>query len=239
VTEPATLASRYTQDDLRILTEDERRHIDETALPWELLYRKEPELYARLIAGERVHPKVLDWLPPAKRCVEVAAGSGRLTLDIAARYDELIAVEPAGPLRRLLEDALREHGLVGVRTENGFFDDLPVSDGWADVVVSLSAFTARSGGDAGLTEMERVAAPGGLLVLVWPSDVPWLEARGFEYVSFPGEMFVEFASVDEAVELARIFYPHATGEIARRARSRVPYEVLGMNPPRDLAWKRT
>jgi hypothetical protein len=50
-------------------------------------------------------------------------------------------------------------------------------------------------------------------------------------------MSVDFASHREAVELAEIFYPDAIGEVRRRRSSRVPYGVLGINPPRDLAFK--
>jgi hypothetical protein len=50
-------------------------------------------------------------------------------------------------------------------------------------------------------------------------------------------MSVEFGSYDEAVELAEIFYPKAAGEVRRRGRRNVPFEVLGINPPRDLACK--
>ena len=50
-------------------------------------------------------------------------------------------------------------------------------------------------------------------------------------------MSVEFASHREAVELTEIFYPHAVTEVRRRRSRRVPYEVLGINPPRDLAFK--
>jgi hypothetical protein len=50
-------------------------------------------------------------------------------------------------------------------------------------------------------------------------------------------MSVEFASYREAVELAEIFYPHASAEIRRRGSRHVPYEVIGVNPPRDIAFK--
>jgi hypothetical protein len=40
-----------------------------------------------------------------------------------------------------------------------------------------------------------------------------------------------------AAELARIFYPRAAAEVRRLGRRRVPYEILGINPPRDLAFK--
>jgi hypothetical protein len=48
---------------------------------------------------------------------------------------------------------------------------------------------------------------------------------------------VEFGSYTEAAELARIFYPEAAEEVRRRGRRMVPFEVLGINAPRDLAFK--
>jgi SAM-dependent methyltransferase len=206
---------------------------------WQLLYRKEPDLYERLIAGERVHPQILEWLPRRiERCVEIAAGSGRLTVDLAPRCAELVAVEPAKPLRRLLATKLARSGNVECR--HGFFDAIPVDDDWADVVISLSALTSEEwhGGEAGLAEMARVARPGGLIVLVWPSEPDWLRERGFDYVEFGGDMCVEFASVHEAIAVAKIFYPHAVDAIKRRGSARVPYHLFGVSPPRNLAWKR-
>ena len=86
--------------------------------------------------------------------------------------------------------------------------------------------------------MESRCAPGGALAVVWPSDVGWLGARGFEHVVFAGPMLVEYASAEEAVELARVFYPHAADEVAARGSRFVDFATLGMNPPRDLCWKR-
>jgi SAM-dependent methyltransferase len=123
---------------------------------------------------------------------------------------------------------------------DGFFDDLPLPDAWSDLVVACSAFTPDSGhgGDAGLSEMERVCRPGGCVAIVWPNNLGWLATRGYQYVSFgEEEMFVEFASLDEAVELTEIFYPSAAAEVRRRARRRVSFETLGVNPPRDVAFK--
>jgi SAM-dependent methyltransferase len=148
-------------------------------------------------------------------------------------------VEPAAPLRSILAIKLYARSVTNVVAQPGFFDALPLADASADAVVSCSSFTGdpAHGGVAGLEEMTRVATPGGKIMLVWPTDIDWLRARGFHYESFEGEMAVDFGSLDEAVELARIFYPHAVGEIVAQGSARVPYDLLGMNPPRDLAWK--
>jgi SAM-dependent methyltransferase len=244
------LRRRYTAADVGVLTQDEaRRFVGDGAgdprtdlpLAWELLYRLEPELYDRLASAERIHPGVLGWLPHnTDRIVEVAAGTGRLTLELVHRAREVVAIEPAAPLREILNQKLlrADHG-SRVRVTPGFFDDLPVSDDGADLVISCSALTPTPGhgGEAGLAEMERVCRPGGSVVIVWPNNLGWLAARGYRHVSFDGEMFVEFASHAEAVELIEIFYPSVIEEVRRRRWRRVGYEVLGINPPRDLAFK--
>ena len=107
------MRKRYTTADLSVLTRDEARRFVprgdgdpqlDLSLAWELLYRLEPELYDRLVSAERLHPGVLGWLPDeVERIVEVGAGAGRLTLELIHRAGEVVAVEPAAPLRRLLD----------------------------------------------------------------------------------------------------------------------------------------
>ena len=244
------LGRRYTAADLGVLTEEEARRFlpggtgdpsSDITLAWELVYRLEPELYDRLVGAERLHPGVLGWLPAdVDRIVEVAAGTGRLTLELVRRAREVLAIEPAGPLREILSQKLaRADRGRRVQVRHGFFDDLPGPDACADLVVACSALTPAPGhgGEAGLAEMERVCRPGGCVAIVWPNHVPWLAARGYRYVNFDGRMCVEFASHEEAAELTEIFYPGAIDEVRRRGGRRVPYNVLGVNPPCDLAFK--
>ena len=247
---PRDLRGRYTVADLDVLSAEEARRFvpggdgdpqADLALAWELLYRREPELYDRLAQAERLHPAVLRWLPDGlDRIVEVGAGTGRLTSELLHRAGELVAVEPAAPLRAMLTRHLARAGSsCHARATAGFFDDLPLPADWADLVVACSAFTpeAGHGGEAGLAEMERVCRPGGSVVIVWPNNVGWLADRGYEHVTFAGEVFVEFASHEDAAELIEIFYPGARAEVRGGARRRISYEALGVNPPRDIAFK--
>ena len=244
------LRKRYTAADLGVFTRDEvtrfaprgdgdpRNDVD---LAWELLYRLEPELYDRLASAERLHPGILGWLTRAvDRIAEVGAGTGRLTMGLLGRAQEMVAVEPALPMRRILRRKLAaaDHG-DRVRVIRGFFDQLPLPDDFADLVVACSVWTPSPahGGEGGLAEMERVCRPGGCVAIIWPNHLDWLAARGYRHVSFPGAMSMEFGSYQEAVELADIFYPEAAGEVRRLGRRTVPYEVVGVNPPRDLAYK--
>ena len=244
------LRSRYTDADLAVFTCDEARRFApggdgdprrDMGLAWELLYRLEPELYDRLARAERLHPGVVGWLPHGvDRIAEVGAGTGRLTMELLERGQRIVAVEPALPLRRLLRRKLAAvpHG-DRVRVIPGFFDELPLPDDSAGLVVACSAFTPAPGhgGEAGLAEMERVCAPGGCVAIIWPNHLDWLAARGYRYVSFPGPMALEFGSYQEAVELADIFFPDAARQVRRRGSRCVPFRVLGINPPRDLAFR--
>jgi SAM-dependent methyltransferase len=244
------LRKRYTTADLGVFTGAEASRFipsgngdpqEDEALAWELLYRLEPELYDRLVAAERLHPGIVDWLPRGvERIAEVGAGTGRLTTELTERGQHIVAVEPALPLRRILRRKLETaaHG-SRARVIPGFFDRLPLPDDFADVVVTCSAFTPapEHGGEAGLAEMERVCRPGGRVVIIWPNHLDWLAARGYRHVSFPGSMSLEFDCYDEAVELAEIFYPKAAEAVRRGGSPTVRFEVLGSNPPRDLAFK--
>jgi SAM-dependent methyltransferase len=247
---PQDLRRRYTAADLAVFTREEASRFvpqgdgdprGDAALAWELLYRLEPELYDRLASAERLHPGVVSWLPRrVDQIAEVGAGTGRLTMELIGRGRRIVAAEPARPLRRILRRKLAaaDHG-DRVQVIDGFFDQLPLPGDFADLVVACSAFTPSPahGGEDGLAEMERVCRPGGCVAIIWPNHLDWLATRGYRYVSFPGPMSVEFASVDEAVELAGIFYPQAAAEIHRRGSRKVPFEVIGINPPRDLAFK--
>jgi len=244
------LRDRYTPADLRVFTREETSRFvhggdsdprTDPVLAWELLYRLEPHLYDRLATAERLHPAILRWLPDtAGRIVEVAAGTGRLTLELLDHGREVVAVEPALPLRQILQHKLAaaDNG-SRARVVHGFFDALPLPADTADMVVACSALTpsADHGGDAGLSEMERVCAPGGCVAIIWPNNVAWLADHGFQYLSFGGPMAVEFASHEEAVELAEIFFPAAATTVRQHRLRRVPFELLGINPPRDLAFK--
>jgi len=244
------LLSRYTAADMGVFTREEASRFSpdgagdpqqDATLAWELLYRLEPELYDRLATAERLHPAVVNWLPrDVDEIVEVGAGTGRLTMELVERGRHVTAVEPVPPLRRILRRKIAAAGcLDGVRLMHGYFDWLPLPDDFAALVASCSAFTpaAAHGGEAGLSEMERVCRPGGCVAIVWPNHLDWLAARGYRHVSFPGPMCVEFGSHYEAAELAEIFYPQAADEIRRRRWRRIPFEMLGINPPRDLAYK--
>src|SRR5258708_32405459 len=95
-------------------------------------------------------------------------------MELIERGQEVVAIEPAAGLRRILERKLAraDHG-CRARVMSGFFDELPVPSGFADLVVACSVLTPEPchGGDAGLAEMERVSGPGGLCRITRPTHI--------------------------------------------------------------------
>ena len=160
----------------------------------------------------------------SSRIVEVAAGTGRLTLELVHRAREVLAIEPAAPLREILRQKLARAGHGRRRPVcHGFFDDLPLTDDCADLVVACSALTPAPGhgGEAGLAEMERVCRPGGCVVIVWPNHVPWLAAHGYRYVSFDGDDVCRVRQPRGGCRADRDLLSDAVEEVRRRGWRRV------------------
>jgi hypothetical protein len=147
------------------------------ALFWPMVYELEPELWDAVGQAEPIHPGVLAKLEVnGRRVLEVAAGSGRLTVYLCPRAAELACVEPSTGLRRILVSRCPS---ADIRA--GFFHALPIVDAWAELTVSC----ASTPPDAGVVlELERATAPGGVLALISPESPDWFEARGWERLSF-------------------------------------------------------
>lgn len=245
---PEGLARRYGPAQLKALEPDARHRLLGGAQPpatdgplaWDLLYWNEPELYDRLTEGEPLHPGLLATLALDRKTVlDVGAGTGRLTFLCAARAARVFAVEPATPMRQLLERKMRERGIENICLLSGWYDALPIGDQSVDLAVSASAFGSdpRRGGEAGLRELYRVTRPGGRITIVWPDDPQWFIDRGFEYQAHEGPLEVRFRDLDAAFECARIFYsPAVVAHLEQTRRPIVPFDVLGINAPRDCCW---
>ena len=147
------------------------------ALFWPMVYELEPELWDALSQAEPIHPGVLAKLEiDGRRVLEVAAGSGRLTVYLCPRSAQLVCVEPSSGLQRILAGRCPS---ADIRA--GFFHALPIVDGWAELAVSCASFPPDPGA---VLELERATAPGGVLALISPENPDWFQARGWERLTF-------------------------------------------------------
>ena len=92
-----------------------------------------------------------------------------------AGIDSLIVAKKVGPDGRvigvdmtqsMLEKArleAKEAGLKNVEFREGYAEELPIFDGWADVVISNGVLNLMPDKAAALEEMSRVLRPGGRL----------------------------------------------------------------------------
>ncbi len=118
--------------------------------------------------------------------VDLAAGTGKLTRELAGRFGEVIAVEPLAEMRAQLV-----RSVSGVEALEGSAERMPLADASADAVFVAQAFHWFDGPRA-LEEIARVLRPRGGLALVW-NTTPW-ERRETPW----------FALVDDLLERRRV-----------------------------------
>jgi SAM-dependent methyltransferase len=95
------------------------------------------------------------------RVDDLAAGSGKLTRPLAARFAEVVAVEPNEEMRAVLAGRS-----AGVRVLAGTAERMPLPDDFADAVFVGDAFHWFDG-PAAVAELERVLRPQGGVALLW------------------------------------------------------------------------
>jgi len=133
---------------------------------WDILYRDYPEVYedwAR-IPTRPTFVQVIDQHFPVrgKSVVDVGAGSGRSTFELARCADFVVGVEPEDAMRAIAIDTQRREHVANVRFVKGVAEDLPLGDRSTDVVAAITLASAEVERDA--REMERVARLGGLVL---------------------------------------------------------------------------
>jgi SAM-dependent methyltransferase len=123
------------------------------------------EVYDRVRPG--YPPEAVDWLSrvlglgEGVTVVDLAAGTGKLTVPLLATGARVIAVEPSeGMLRVLREAAPKAESIEGTAEE------IPLPPSSVDAVVVAQAFHWFAN-DAALAGIHRVLRPGGVLGLVW------------------------------------------------------------------------
>ncbi len=100
--------------------------------------------------------------------MDVGSGAGIDSL-IAARMvgpdGRVVGIDMTEPMLEKATDARNESGLDNVEFRKDYGEELPVPDGWADVVISNGVFNLMPDKLAALREMARVLKPRGRLQL--------------------------------------------------------------------------
>jgi ubiquinone/menaquinone biosynthesis C-methylase UbiE len=106
---------------------------------------------------------------------EISAGEQVVDVGSGAGLDSMIAARMVGPKGRVIgvdmtpamlakaQTSASEAGFTNLEFRQGFGESLPVTDGWADVVISNGVLNLMPDKAAALSEMHRVLKPGGRL----------------------------------------------------------------------------
>jgi arsenite methyltransferase len=112
------------------------------------------------------NPFVLRRLPTGERVIDVGSGGG---------FDTFIAAEQVGPEGRVIGVDMTEEmiqkaraaievlGFDHVEIREGYIEDLPVEDGWADTVISNGVINLCPDKQEAFVEIYRALRPGGWL----------------------------------------------------------------------------
>jgi SAM-dependent methyltransferase len=111
---------------------------------------------------------VVDWLLPARvgTAVDLGAGTGAMSAELAERAANVVAVEPDARMRSILRARV-----PGIRVLDGRGESMPLPGGCADAVVASSSWHWMEP-VATLGEVARVLMPGGVLGVVWAGPDP-------------------------------------------------------------------
>lgn len=114
------------------------------------------------------NPFSMGALSPGENVVDIGCGAGIDSL-IAARMvapkGNVVGVDMTDAMLDKAENARKDAGIANAEFKSGYGEKLPVSDGWADVVISNGVFNLMPDKLAALREMSRVLKPGGRLQL--------------------------------------------------------------------------
>jgi SAM-dependent methyltransferase len=111
------------------------------------------ELVDRVIAGLG--------LGPDAAVLDLGAGTGKLTRLLVPRFGRVVAVEPDGAMREVLEEVV-----PGAESRVGSAEAIPLADHEVDAAFSGEAFHWFASSET-VAELERVLRPGGALAIFW------------------------------------------------------------------------
>lgn len=119
-----------------------------------------------------------DNLGTGHRALDVGCGTGRNTVLLAGRYDEVLGIDAAPGM---IEFAAKERACPNVRYEvRDLFELTPGQDGLFDAVLAFSFVLHVGTPDIVLPHLRTLVAPGGRLVIVEPQRPPTWGEKGWQ-----------------------------------------------------------
>src|SRR5690606_35032003 len=112
------------------------------------------------------NPFSLGPIRPGDHVIDVGSGAGMDSLiaaHLASPGGRVVGVDMTPAMLQKARRAAAETDLQNVQFRHGYGEELPLDDGWADVVISNGVLNLMPDKDAALREMARVLKPDGRL----------------------------------------------------------------------------
>ncbi len=110
--------------------------------------------------------------------IDGGAGTGRVALEAAQTGSQVFAVEPIARLRQFIRQKATKTGLKNLFVVDGFLHDIPLPDGFADVLITSQAIGWRLEDE--LKEIERVVKKDGFIIHRSSTTKDKIEIQGHE-----------------------------------------------------------
>ena len=154
----------------------------------------------------RVRELVADAVSGADRVLEVAAGTGLITVAVAPRVRQLVATDYAEPMLVELRRRVERAGLANVDCAHADIYALEYAPGTFDAVIAANVLHLVPDLERGLAALTRVLRPGGVLVApTYCHDETWrakVTSRMLKAVGQPMHRRFTTVSLRRAIESA-------------------------------------
>lgn len=124
-----------------------------------------PETSIESFAGTG-NPFRLGVIKPGEKVVDIGCGAGidsLIAAGMVAPEGQVVGVDMTPSMLAKAKRAAKEAGIENVDFRLGYGEELPIEDGWADVVISNGVLNLMPDKTASLQEMARVLKPTGRL----------------------------------------------------------------------------
>ena len=191
--EPASLAGRMTSRNERDYWDRHAKNYDRSMALLGGPIPRMVELTAEAVLG-------------AARVLEVAAGTGLVTLALARAAKEVIATDYASAMVAKLEARVQQEGVMNVRCEQADLYALRFEPGSFDAVVAANVLHLVPDLPSALAALQKALKPGGrLIVPTYCHDETVLSSvfsRVLAVTGFPGHRRFTASSLRESLESA-------------------------------------
>lgn len=112
------------------------------------------------------NPFSLGEMKPGENVVDIGSGAGMDSMIAARKVDpdgQVIGIDMTKAMLDKARQAAEHSGISNVEFRQGYGEEIPVKDGWADVIISNGVLNLMPDKTTALQEMARVLKPDGRL----------------------------------------------------------------------------